>query len=54
MIIASDVFTGTEDIAATALIVNSFMKKYLNANSKKGVKIIIALIIITKTVGIIF
>ena len=40
--------TGTKDIASMDLSVNISMRKYLNANFKKGVKTIIALIIITK------
>ena len=54
IIVTSDVFTGSKVIVGTALNVNSFMKKYLNVNSKRGVKTISALIFILIRTGIIF
>ena len=54
IIIIADVFIGTKVIVGMALIVNSFMKKSQNANSKKDVKTISVLIFIIIRTGIVF
>ena len=54
ILIIADVFIGTKVIVGMALIVNSFMKKYQNANSKKDVKTFSVLIFIIIRTGIVF